>query len=180
MVLRYRAILEFILIIACSIGFSGAVHAELLSKQFIPTIPPHPVAAMVFQDGNGNAVTLRDFQGHYVLLNLWATWCGPCTHEMPDLDHIRTYFLKKNLKIVALNEDHDGLAVSQAFYARHNLLGMTIYTDTSGRAPFLLQAHGLPTTLLIDPKGMEIGRVEGDAEWASSDGITFLDTLLHH
>lgn len=178
MVSPHRAIVHFFLAMALLTGFASLAHADLLQNQFAVTVPPRTVTVS-FEDSQGNSVSLADFRGKYVLLNLWATWCGPCVREMPALDRLRTHFHPKQLQIIALIEDHDGNAAAKAFYTRHNLTHLPIFVDSSGHAPSLLHIQGLPTTLLIDPEGREIGRVEGDAEWDSPDALAFIQNKIN-
>lgn len=149
-------------------------NADSFTKQFIPTRPPRPVPMLTFEDSHGRTFSLQDFKGRYILLNLWASWCSPCVHEMPALDALRNTFTYRQFEVVALDEDHEGSSVAGVFYKRHSLQHMPIFIDTSGRTPSLLHATALPTTLFIDPQGMEIGRIEGEAEWSSPEAVSFI------
>nr|MDP9128693.1 TlpA family protein disulfide reductase [Pseudomonadota bacterium] len=142
--------------------------ADDFAAHFTATSPPVVVPGFNFEDGKGRQVSLKDFKGRYVLLNIWATWCGPCVKEMGSLDRLTQ---KLGIHVVPLTEDRAGRGAAEAFYKRHNLTHLEVFVDKSGEAPGLLNANGLPTTLLIDPKGFEIGRVEGDAEWDSAEAI---------
>jgi len=161
-----------LLVVVCFSAQPAA--ADSFTKQFIPTHPPRPVPMLNFEDSHGRTFSLQDFRGRYILLNLWASWCGPCVHEMPALDALRNKFTYRQFEVVALNEDHDGSSAAGAFYKRHGLQHMPIFIDTSSRVPSLLHVAGLPTTLFIDPRGMEIGRIEGEADWSSPEAVSFV------
>src|SRR5262249_250977 len=118
------------------------------------------------------------FHGRYVLLNIWATTCGPCISEMPALNELSKKLDPKKFAIVALAEDHDGASAVKTFYQRHKIDRLKIFSDTNGRAPFVLDTRGLPTTLLIDPQGQEIARLEGAADWTHETMLNFLKTRV--
>jgi thiol-disulfide isomerase/thioredoxin len=155
-----------------------AARADDFSVQFVPTTPATAAPIVSFRDAQNRTVNLRDYHGRYVLLNLWATWCGPCVREMPSLDSLQGKFDPHKLTIIALSEDSDGLNVALAFYKRHDLKHLGVYADAGGQAPHLLRANGLPTTIFINPDGKEIGRVEGDADWDSADAAEFLRKVI--
>ena len=157
----------------CSLMGLPAGNVLAAVSAFTPATVSHTIN-LSFRDNKGHDVTMMDFRGHYVLLNLWATWCHPCVQEMPSLDALAGQFTGNSLKIIALNEDHDGITAAEAFYKRHSLTHLLPYADTAGRAPFEITARGLPTTLLIDPRGNEIARIEGDADWQSPAIIAYI------
>jgi thiol-disulfide isomerase/thioredoxin len=161
---------------------ASCAYASDFSSRFTPTTPPALVPAFPFEDAHSRTLDLKEFRGSYVLLNLWATWCGPCVREMAALDalaqRLPTEPSRPPLAIVALTEDNNGLGAAEGFYKRHSLRHLPVFVDTAGQAPSLLRIRGLPTTLLIDPKGMEIGRIEGDAEWDEADTIAFLEKQM--
>ncbi len=133
-----------------------------------------PLPPVTFEDAAGHSLSLKDFQGRYILLNIWATWCSPCRHELPSLDALQGQLGGPNFIVLTLSEDSNGLAAAKAFFDKNDPHHLAIYTDSAGAAPSLLHAHGLPTTYLIDPHGNEIGHVEGEADWAATDAIAFI------
>ena len=126
---------------------------------------PRPVAAFAFTDGDGRKLSLADFRGRVVLLNLWATWCVPCRKEMPSLDRLEARLGGPEFEVVALSIDRQGLGAVRPFFADLKLKALRIYLDRSGKAAGELGAPGVPTSLLIDRRGRELGRVVGRAEW---------------
>ena len=97
---------------------------------------------------------------------------------MAKLDMLQQKIDSTHLSIIAMTEDHDGLGAAEGFCKRHGLHHLPVFVDGSGAIPSILHVEGLPTTLLIDPNGMEIGRVEGDAEWDDADTIAFLEKKM--
>lgn len=139
---------------------------------------PRPVPDLRFIDGNEQPMTLQAFQGGAVLLNVWATWCAPCRKEMPALDRLQATLGGPEFEVVALSIDRTGLAAVEDFYRELGLTALGIYLDESAQAPVQLAAVGLPTTLLIDRQGEEIGRLVGAAEWDSPEMIARLQAEL--
>jgi thiol-disulfide isomerase/thioredoxin len=147
--------------------------AQEASKQFIMHSTPKPVAEIQFEDDNGQTRSLADFHGEFVLLNIWATWCIPCRKEMPALDRLATTLGSDDFEVVPLSIDRD-MDVVRKFYLEVGIQKLGRYRDNSGRATRALGAVGIPTTLLIDRDGREIGRLIGPAEWDSSEMIEFI------
>lgn len=139
---------------------------------------PKPVAQVEFSDGEGRRRTLGDFEGKIVLLNLWATWCGPCREEMPTLDRLQAQLGGEDFQVLALSVDPDGVQVVQDFYAEVGIQHLELYIDESARAISSLGAFGLPATLLLDRHGRELGRKLGAAEWDSPEVIEYLQAVI--
>ncbi len=144
---------------------------------FIPYASPRPIANVEFEDSQGRKRTLPDFRGKVVLLNLWATWCGPCRKEMPTLDRLQSQLGGADFEVVALSIDRGGQAVIKSFFDEIGVQRLAIYVDATAEAGTKLGILGVPTTLLLDPAGREIGRVTGPAEWDSPEVI---DTIRRY
>jgi thiol-disulfide isomerase/thioredoxin len=132
---------------------------------FITLDAPRPLPPLTFVNGDGAAMTLADFHGRIVLLNVWATWCVPCRKEMPALDRLQGKLQAADFAVVPLSIDHRGRDAVERFYRELGLTSLRIYLDPSGNAPYAINAFGMPTTLLIDRDGRELGRVIGAAQW---------------
>jgi thiol-disulfide isomerase/thioredoxin len=141
---------------------------------FVVQETPSPVPALSFVDADGRTRSLDDFKGRLVLLNLWATWCGPCVEEMPALDRLQARLGGDDFTVLALAMDRQGRTLVEPFLVKLRIRNLAMYLDTSGNATRALKARGLPTTLLIDRDGREIGRLEGAAEWDSDAAAAFL------
>jgi thiol-disulfide isomerase/thioredoxin len=135
---------------------------------------PRPLPEIQFENGQGEAMSLADFKGSVVLLNIWATWCAPCRREMPTLDRLQAALVGPDFEVVALSIDRQGRPVVADFYKELGLRRLGIYIDPSGKAPRELNALGVPTTLLIDREGKEVGRLLGPAEWDSPEMVAFI------
>lgn len=139
---------------------------------------PRPLPRVEFEDGTGAPVTLADFRGQLVVLNVWATWCPPCRAEMPTLDRLQGELGGPGFTVVALSVDRAGLAVVEEFFAETGVDHLVPYIDTSMRALPRLGIAGLPTTLVIDEQGRELARRVGEADWASPAMLRYVRALL--
>ena len=144
---------------------------------FAPT-EPKPVPGLTFFDAEGNEVRLADFQGEVVVPNLWATWCAPCRREMPSLDRLQAKFGGAGLEVIALSLDRGDIAKVREFYDELEISHLAIYHDPQARAGRELGAPGLPTTVVIDRSGQEVGRLLGPAEWDSDEALTVIKALI--
>src|SRR5205807_2579664 len=108
-------------------------------------------------------------------LNLWATWCIPCRKEMPALDALQARLGGPNFEVLAINIDTPASAKPRAWLKEAAIARLAYYADPSAKVFQELKlagkVFGLPTTVLVDPAGCEIGTMAGPAEWASEDGI---------
>ena len=151
--------------------------AQEPSRNFIIHEAPKPIEAIQFEDVDGRSRSLNDFRGKVVLLNIWATWCTPCRKEMPTLDRLQAALGGANFEVVALSIDRSMDAVRK-FFAEIGIQKLAIYRDSSAKATRQLGAVGLPTTLLIDREGGEVGRLIGPAEWDSPDIVAFISCVI--
>ena len=131
-----------------------------------------------FSDAEGNRLTLADFDGRVVLLNLWATWCAPCVHEMPTLDRLQARLGGDRFEVVALSIDRGGADDVLPFFAAHGLDHLNVYLDTAGAAPSAFDVIGLPTTVLIDADGRLVGQYTGAADWDGADAVTLMEQTI--
>lgn len=136
---------------------------------FVFKAKPAALGEVAFFDATGAQKSLKDWHGRYVLLNLWATWCAPCRKEMPHLDRLQAELGSKDFEVLALNVDRNGVDKAKAFLQKIGVKALKLYADPSAKAGLQLKAIGMPTTILINRQGLEIGRLIGPAEWDSAD-----------
>lgn len=134
---------------------------------------PKPVPEIEFNDADGVVRTLKDFEGKYVLLNVWATWCPPCRKELPDLQALQEKLGGEAFHVIALSTDTGKISNVLQLYDELGLDKSEIFIDETGTAMRKLGIFAMPTTLLIDPLGQEIGRKLGPADWDSEGAISF-------
>ena len=139
---------------------------------------PKALPALQFQDGSGKPLTLADWKGRVVLLNLWATWCAPCRKEMPDLSKLEKELGSDQFEVVAISVDRKGAEASSAFLKETGADNLKLYVEPSTKIVNDLQSAGLPATLLIDRQGRELGRILGPADWASPEAQDIIKAAL--
>ena len=143
---------------------------------------PLKIPDLAFEDAAGKKLTLADFRGRTVLLNLWATWCVPCRKEMPTLDALEGQLGSPRFQVVAVNIDTRNPDKPKKFLKDIGVKKLSFYADPSAKAfqdlKSIGRAFGMPTTLLVDPHGCEIGSIAGPAEWASKDAVALIKAAL--
>ncbi len=143
---------------------------------------PFRVPELTFQDASGQERSLKDWRGRTVLLNLWATWCVPCRKEMPALDELQAKLGGPGFEVVAINIDTRDPDKPKAWLKEVGINRLGYYADPEAKVFQDLKvagrAFGMPTTLLIDPQGCEIGTIAGPAEWSSDDAVKLVQAAL--
>ena len=166
----------FVLLLALSVA-GAAAEEKMRLGEFIPERALQQAPETGFTDADGKPVSLADFKGKPVVVNLWATWCEPCLKEMPSLDRLQSEFDGK-LTVAAVSEDRAGAKQVGAFVATLGLQKLTIYLDPKSDVGHAFNVRGLPTSIVIDAQGRVVGRVEGAAEWDSATMMAVLKPLL--
>ena len=144
---------------------------------FVVRAKPLPLPAFKFEGPNG-AQESADLKGKVVLLNIWATWCVPCREEMPQLDVLQAELGGPKFEVVAINVDRNGAEKARDFLEETGADDLALYTDPSGKLFATLKAVGMPTTLLINPDGEELGRLVGPADWASPEAKRLIEAAI--
>lgn len=147
-----------------------------------PATKPLAIPNLTFVDATGKAHALADWRGRTVLLNLWATWCVPCRKEMPALDALQRKLGGPKFEVVALNIDTRDPEKPKAWLKEVGIATLGYYADPSAKAfqdlKVVGRAVGLPTSILIDPAGCEIGYLAGPAEWGSEDAVKLIQAAI--
>jgi thiol-disulfide isomerase/thioredoxin len=174
-------------------GDAGCAGAVNLAQHVAPLVrgevaavvvaeKPFRVPDLAFHDGEGRSFSLADWHGRTVLLNLWATWCIPCRREMPALDALQASLGGPDFEVVAINIDTRDLDKPRSWLKEAGVQRLGYFADPSAKVfqdlKLAGKAFGMPTTLLVDPAGCEIGTIAGPAEWASDDGIKLVSAAL--
>lgn len=147
-----------------------------------PVMPLHGTARELrsppFVDGDGRERTLADFRGRVVLLNIWATWCAPCREEMPTLDALQARLGGDDFHVLPLSIDRAGLGPVRRFYEEIAIQHLKMYLAEDIKAMQAFAVLGLPTTILIDRRGLELGRLAGPAEWDSAQNMALFESAI--
>jgi thiol-disulfide isomerase/thioredoxin len=156
------------------------VHGEVAALRVAHTA--FRVPDLAFKDADGHGRTLADWRGRTVLLNLWATWCVPCRKEMPALDALESDLGGPNFEVVTINIDTRDPEKPLKFLKDVGIKKLAYYSDESAKVfqdlKMAGKAFGMPTTLLVDRSGCEIGNMAGPAEWASDDGVKLVTAVV--
>lgn len=125
----------------------------------------------------GDPVTLEQYRGVVVMLNFWATWCGPCRVEMPAMEALYKMLPRRDFEILAVSTDAQGAAVTRPF---HQELGLTfpILHDSDFQIGLAYGARTLPMTFLIDRQGLLRQRIFGARDWQSPEAVRLIQTLI--
>jgi len=144
-------------------------------RNFTPTAGGEPVPKLAFRAKDGKDRKFSDFGGKIVLLNFWATWCGPCIREMPSLLRLQKTRGGDDFTIIALSQDLRGWPVVTPFLAKNRLGPLPVYVDQNTAISRAMKIKGLPTSILLDREGRELGRLAGHAEWDSAEALALID-----
>jgi peroxiredoxin len=160
------------------VGIGGAAAADIL-----PVAERHAVKlgelAPNFQlrDLNGRMVALSDLRGKVVLLNFWATWCGPCRVEMPAMEQLYQTFPRKDFEILAVSTDAQGVAITRPFQ-QENHLTFPILHDSDFRVGLTYGARSLPMTFMVDRQGVIRHQVFGARDWGAPEAQQLVQMLM--
>ncbi len=150
---------------------------ETLAK-FEATKEPQPTPNEAFTDDADNERSLADYRGRGLIVNFWATWCAPCVKEMPALDRLAREAKSDGLVVLALSADREGAPVVRKFYDKNDIEHLPVVIDRMSRVARALKVAGLPTTVMFNADGREVGRVVGVAEWDAPATLAFLRGCL--
>jgi thiol-disulfide isomerase/thioredoxin len=147
-----------------------------------PASKPLLVPDLTFKDASGAQKKLSDWRGKTVLLNLWATWCVPCRKEMPALDTLQSKLGGADFEVVAVNIDTRDLDKPKTFLKDTGIISLAYFSDEKAKVfqdlKLVGKAFGMPTSILIDKNGCEVGTLAGPAEWASEDAFKLVRAAL--
>ncbi len=125
----------------------------------------------------GDTVQLSDYEGEVVLLNIWATWCGPCEVEMPAIQRLHEALAPSGLKILAVSVDETTPNVVREWVEERGLT-FDVLHNRSGQLERLYQTTGLPETFVIDREGVIVKKDIGARKWDSAAQSAILRRLL--
>jgi thiol-disulfide isomerase/thioredoxin len=153
--------------------FARGEMAELAVLEAPPPLPGRPI-----QDAERAEVSLRDYAGQVLVVNLWATWCAPCVEEMPTLGALQRRFGDR-VRVLAVSIDGEAKREeAQATLARLTRNTLPFLIDISRGVMFDLGAPVMPLTVIYDAEGRERARLAGGADWGGDEAAALIEALL--
>ena len=131
---------------------------------------------VIFLDKNDKKINIKEFNGNLLLLNFWATWCGPCKEEMPSLNRLQVNQNLSNLKIFAINISQESKKKVDSFFEDLNIKNFDPYFDAPTTLAKTFTLRGVPTSILIDKNGKEFARIMGSIDFNDQIFINWLKT----
>ena len=168
-ILIQKKFLKFFTILALLILFSVSAAGQVKEGEDAPNF--------TLKNLDGKEISLSKFRGKYVLINFWATWCGPCKIEMPSLEALYGRFKDKNFALLAISNDMFGANIVKPFVKAHKI-NFPILLDQRLKVSNAFGVVSLPTTFMIDPQGKIIGALFGAEDWVTPSNILYFENLL--
>ncbi len=165
-------------------GAPGRDYAELAAgldgdmKKLGFHAEPKPASSANFTAADGGDATLADYKGKYVLLNFWATWCAPCRKEMPMLSELQTDFGGDDFEVVTLATGRNPVPAIEGFFDEIGVDNLPAHRDPKQKVARDMGVLGLPITVILDPEGREVARMQGDAHWTSDSAKALIAGLI--
>jgi thiol-disulfide isomerase/thioredoxin len=155
---------------------SAARYGEMRKLALHDAPQPLPEAVLLAMDGTETALPV---DGKRVLLvNFWATWCAPCRAEMPMLDALNRDLGGEDFAVVLVAVGRNPPPAIEKFFAEAGIETLETLRDPQQRLSAGLGVMGLPSTILLNPEGAEIARMQGEADWASPEAVAFLKAAI--
>jgi len=151
----------FFLFAAAVLASYVAIRTITGGTGFEKHVPLPRLPAVSFYDKSGTKVTLDDFRGRVVLVNLWATWCPPCIAELPSLDRLQKMLPEDKFAVVAISMDTTSMEAVAGFLKKRSVKNLDVYWDKDRQLPLKWKYDGLPTSFLLDRDGNVMKRYDG-------------------
>jgi thiol-disulfide isomerase/thioredoxin len=119
---------------------------------------------------------MSEWQGQWVVLNFWATWCAPCRHEMPSLDRLQAAM--PAIAVLPVATGRNSVEAIAKFYGEAGVTALPVLRDPKSELARSMGVLGLPVTVILNPEGREVARLIGDAEWDSASAQAVLGALV--
>ena len=179
---RRRALVTVATVAAGALGGNVAPRRaraqEMGSIADLQEMPPGAtLPAFQFFTADNQARTLADYRGRGVVLNLWATWCGPCVAELPTLDALAAAVAADDIVVLPLSSDAGGAASVRAFFDGHDIDHLPVLLDPGGAITQAWQVPGIPTTVIFDRSGHPRARLVGGADWGTAAAVARIKDL---
>jgi thiol-disulfide isomerase/thioredoxin len=138
-----------------------------------------PLPDLPFLDVEDRLANFSDFKDRVLLVNFWATWCAPCVKEMPSLDRLQATIGKDKLIVLPLSLDGPSRPKVVPFYEEKGLINLGIFFDKGRKVMQAADVSILPTSILVDRQGRELGRLEGEADWDKPEAVALINAAVN-
>lgn len=156
------------LIAICLLSISMHVYADTPGEIKVgATLPPATLHALTGKSGK-----FTDFRGKPLIINVWASWCGPCRAEMSSLENISRRFGGKQLNIIGISTDDDAYAAKS--FVKEAKLSFSNYIDNNVILEYMLGANTIPLTILVDAHGRVLQKIRGSQVWDSPESLALI------
>ncbi len=139
---------------------------------------PKPAGTSEFTTFDDEPLSLSDYEGKWVLVNFWATWCAPCRKEMPMLSELQTELGGDDFEVVTIATGRNPPSAMETFFEEIEVTNLPLNRDPKSALAREMGVLGLPITVILNPEGQEVGRLQGDAEWDSDSAKAMLQALI--
>lgn len=156
-------------------GLQRFAQGELEGLEILAEPPAQP--DIMFLNEAGDRITLEQFRGKVLVLNLWATWCAPCIKEMPSLDRLKAQLGSDRFEVVSISFDRS-MSDARTWYQENAITALALYQDSSTAMAQRLGEDGIPVTVIYDPEGNELARLSSDAEWDSPEALALMRAVI--
>ena len=149
-----------------------------LASMLKPVDPPVDPPDIAFTAADGSEHRLAEFRGHGMVINLWATWCGPCIEELPSLAALSKTLAPDDIAVLPLSSDRGGAKTVQSYFHEHDITGLPVLLDPHSAAAHAWNVHGIPASFIIDKQGREVARMDGAADWSTPAAARLIRKLV--
>jgi thiol-disulfide isomerase/thioredoxin len=148
-----------------------------LAKGLEPINPPVAAPDVSFVAADGSEHHLKEFSGHGMVINLWATWCAPCIEELPSLARLSKIVAPDDIAVLPLSSDRGGARTVAAYFQEHGISGLPVLLDPHSEAAHAWHVRGIPTSFVIDKRGRQVAKLEGSADWSTPAAAALIRKL---
>ena len=147
-------------------------------KKLVFQSEPKAVSDQGYLREDGSDGELADYRGKYILLNFWATWCGPCRTEMPMLAQLQSDLAGDQFEVVTLATGRNSPAAMKRFFEEIEVDNLPLHRDPKANIGREMGVFSMPVTVIVDPDGNEIARMQGEADWSSENAKAILRAVM--
>ena len=152
--------------------------APLVADRLHKASPPRKLAAVDTLDAAGHSLPLDSRITRPTLVTFWASWCVPCIRELPSLAKFKPMAEAAGIALITINEDKEGAALATKYLAEKGLSELPLLVDADGAVAKALGIRGIPTALMVNAKGEEVARMEGEADWGDKASLDIMINVL--